>query len=163
MTIRLAQEVGMGVIAQYAEKFGVYDNMGRVLANSLGADETTLYKMVAAYAMFANGGERVEPTLVDRIQDRYGKTIYRHDKRDCLDCNSAALPPNATPRIVSNRERVMDAITAYQLTSMMKGESAMFTPCFAISCYCYGERWGALAILQAPGGHASDRSESINP
>ncbi len=121
MTIRLAQEVGMSVVAGYAEKFGVYDEMGPYLANALGSEETTLYKMVAAYAMFANGGERVEPTLVDRIQDRYGKTIYRHDKRDCIDCGSPSIGPSATPRIVSNRERVMDAITAYQLTSMMKG------------------------------------------
>ncbi|TDL84169.1 penicillin-binding protein 1A [Palleronia sediminis] len=121
MTVRLAQEVGMDVVASYAERFGVYDNMGPFLANSLGADETTLYKMVAAYAMFANGGERVEPTLVDRVQDRYGKTVYRHDRRECLDCGSATLQAGMAPRIVSNRERVMDAITAYQLTSMMKG------------------------------------------
>ena len=121
MTIRLAQEVGMDVVADYAERFGVYDNMGQFLANSLGADETTLYKIVAAYAMFANGGERVEPTLVDRIQDRYGATIYRHDQRDCLDCGEANLPADQSPRIATNRERVMDETTAYQLTSMMKG------------------------------------------
>ncbi|WP_170438945.1 penicillin-binding protein 1A [Ruegeria arenilitoris] len=121
MTIRLAQEVSMPVVAGYAERFGVYDNMGPYLANALGAEETTLYKMVAAYAMFANGGERVEPTLVDRIQDRFGKTIYRHDDRQCLDCNSSWLEPDASPTIVTDREQVMDAITAYQLTSMMKG------------------------------------------
>jgi len=121
MTIRLAQEVSMPVVAGYAERFGVYDDMGPFLANSLGAEETTLYKMVTAYAMFANGGERLQPTLVDRIQDRFGKTIYRHDERDCVDCSSAALVPGAAPRIVSNRSRVMDPITAYQLTSMMKG------------------------------------------
>jgi len=121
MTIRLAQEVGMPVIAGYAERFGVYDNMGTFLANSLGSEETTLYKMVAAYAMFANGGERVEPTLVDRIQDRFGKTIYRHDDRDCVDCSWSDLDPGRAPRIVTNREQVMDPITAYQLTSMMKG------------------------------------------
>jgi penicillin-binding protein 1A len=121
MTIRLAQEIGMEVVAGYAERFGVYDNMGPYLANSLGAEETTLYKMVAAYAMFANGGERVMPTLVDRIQDRYGRTIYRHDRRTCVDCGSPAVRPGAAPRIESNRSRVMDAITAYQLTSMMKG------------------------------------------
>ncbi|MFV1439712.1 PBP1A family penicillin-binding protein [Phaeobacter sp. JH18-32] len=121
MTIRLAQEVGMEVVAGYAERFGVYDNMGAFLANSLGAEETTLYKMVAAYAMFANGGERVQPTLVDRIQDRRGETIYRHDDRDCVDCASPALAPGQAPRIVDNREQVMDPITAYQLTSMMRG------------------------------------------
>ncbi|MCG6560410.1 PBP1A family penicillin-binding protein [Ruegeria sp. 1NDH52C] len=121
MTIRLAQEVSMPVVAGYAERFGVYDHMGPFLANALGSEETTLYKMVAAYAMFANGGERVEPTLVDRIQDRFGKTIYRHDRRDCVDCLSDRLAPDQAPRIVTNRERVMDAITAYQLTSMMRG------------------------------------------
>nr|WP_245216394.1 PBP1A family penicillin-binding protein [Sagittula salina] len=126
MTIRLAQEVGMDVVADYAEKFGVYDNMGRVLANALGADETTLFKMVAAYAMFANGGERVQPTLVDRVQDRYGNTVYSHDaapgnRRVCTDCYDPNLPPGRSPRIVNERERVMDPITAYQLTSMMQG------------------------------------------
>ncbi|WP_282094448.1 penicillin-binding protein 1A [Epibacterium ulvae] len=121
MTIRLAEEVSMEVIAGYAERFGVYDNMGAYLANSLGAEETTLYQMVAAYAMFANGGERVEPTLVDRIQDRSGRTIYRHDDRDCVDCTIPVLPAGKAPRIVTNREQVMDPITAYQLTSMMKG------------------------------------------
>ncbi|QGX98646.1 PBP1A family penicillin-binding protein [Roseovarius faecimaris] len=121
MTIRLAQEVGMDIVADYAERFGVYDNMSRFLANSLGSEETTLYKMVAAYAMFANGGERVEPTLVDRVQDRYGKTVYRHDQRDCTECADPNIAEGRAPRIVSHRERVMDAVTAYQLTSMMKG------------------------------------------
>jgi penicillin-binding protein 1A len=126
MTIRLAQEVGMDIVGSYAEKFGVYNNMGRVLANALGADETTLFKMVAAYAMFANGGERVQPTLVDRVQDRYGNTIYSHDaaegnKRVCVDCDDPNVLPGRSPRIVNERERVMNAVTAYQLTSMMQG------------------------------------------
>ena len=121
MTVRIAQEVGMETVAAYAERFGVYDPMKPFLANALGAQETTLFKMVAAYAMFANGGERVEPTLVDRVQDRYGKTVYRHDQRDCVDCGKASLPAGQSPVITSNRERVMDAITAYQLTSMMQG------------------------------------------
>jgi len=121
MTIRLAQEVGMDLVADYAERFGVYDEMKPFLANSLGSQESTLFRMVAAYAMFANGGERVEPTLVDRVQDRYGKTLYNHDKRSCVDCDDPTLQDGFGPRIVSNRDRVMDAITAYQLTSMMRG------------------------------------------
>ena len=121
MTVRLAQEVSMEVVGSYAERFGVYDSLNPVLANSLGSQETTLFKMVAAYAMFANGGERVEPTLVDRVQDRYGKTVYRHDPRDCTDCDDPSIAETRGPRIVSDRERVMDAVTAYQLTSMMKG------------------------------------------
>jgi penicillin-binding protein 1A len=121
MTVRIAQEIGMETVAGYAERFGVYEPMNPFLANSLGAQETTLFKMVAAYAMFANGGERVEPTLVDRVQDRFGKTIYRHDQRKCPDCELASLNMGVAPRIVSDRDRVMDAITAYQLTSMMQG------------------------------------------
>jgi len=121
MTIRLAEEVGMDVVARYAERFGVYENMGRFLANALGSEETSLFRMVAAYAMFANGGERVEPTLVDRVQDRWGRTVYRHDQRICEDCQLASLAPGAFPSILTNRERVMNAVTAYQLTSMMQG------------------------------------------
>ena len=121
MTIRLAREVGLDIIAEYAEKFGVYDNMKEFLANSLGSEETTLYRMVAAYAMFANCGERVMPTMVDRIQDRYGKTIFKHDQRICLDCGIDQLSLGDVPTILTNRERVMDRITAYQLTSMMEG------------------------------------------
>jgi penicillin-binding protein 1A len=121
MTIRLAQEVGMNIVADYAERFGVYQNMDTYLANALGSEETTLFNMVAAYAMFANGGERVEPTLVDRVQDRYGNTVYRHDRRACVDCDDPDLSPGQAPRVVSYRERVMDPVTAYQLTSMMTG------------------------------------------
>ncbi|MFV0386417.1 penicillin-binding protein 1A [Paracoccus sp. (in: a-proteobacteria)] len=121
MTIRIAQDIGMDRVAEYAEKFGVYDHLAPYLANALGAQETTLFKMVAAYAMFANGGERVEPALVDRVQDRRGRTIYRHDKRVCETCGMQALPAGQGPVIDNNRERVMDAVTAYQLTSMMEG------------------------------------------
>ncbi len=121
MTIRLAQAVGMDVIAAYAERFGVYSDMGEHLANSLGSQETTLFKMVAAYAMFANGGERVIPTLVDRVQDRWGKTVYRHDRRRCDECKLASLDEGFAPVIINNRTRVMDAVTAYQLMSMMRG------------------------------------------
>ncbi len=121
MTVRIAQEVGMDVVAGYAERFGVYDRLAPFLANALGSQETTLFKIVAAYAMFANGGERVDPTLVDRVQDRFGKTIYRHDQRKCLDCGNATLLPGREPQITSDRERVMDPITAYQLTSMLQG------------------------------------------
>ncbi|MEH6788552.1 MAG: PBP1A family penicillin-binding protein [Paracoccus sp. (in: a-proteobacteria)] len=121
MTIRIAQDIGMDRVAEYAERFGAYDRLKPFLANALGAQETTLFRMVAAYAMFANGGERVEPTLVDRVQDRRGRTIYRHDRRVCETCSREVWPAGEGPVILSNRERVMDAVTAYQLTSMMQG------------------------------------------
>ena len=126
MTVRLGQEVGMDVVARYAERFGVYDRMNPFLSAALGSEETTLFRMVAAYAMFANGGERVVPTLVDRVQDRFGNTIYRHDDqpgsvRVCEDCQLTTLPPGQAPRITSDRDRVINEVTAYQLTSMMQG------------------------------------------
>jgi penicillin-binding protein 1A len=108
-------------VASYAQRFGVYDRMEPFLANSLGSQETTLYKMVSAYAMFANGGRQVEPTLVDRVQDRWGTTIYRHDQRDCVECGARDLAGGELPRIVSTSRQVMNPITAYQLTSMMRG------------------------------------------
>ncbi len=118
MTVRIAQDIGMNFVAEYAERFGVYDRMPDILSYSLGAGETTLFKMVAAYAQFANGGLRVEPTLVDRVQNREGETIYRHDRRYCENC---AAESDALPRVTNDAERVMDAVTAYQLTSMMQG------------------------------------------
>jgi len=121
MTVRLANEIGMEVVAEYGEKFGLYDRMDPFLANALGSQETTLMRVVTGYAMIANGGERIEPTLVDRVQDRYGKTIYQHDQRVCKDCQLASLDPGIAPAIISNREQVIDAITAYQIRSMMQG------------------------------------------
>ena len=121
MTVRIAQSVGMDVVSTYAERFGVYDDMPELISYSLGAGETTLFKMVAAYAMFANGGTQVEPTLVDRVQDRYGKTIFRHDQRNCEDCQGFEMSLDREPWIKDNAVRIMDQITAYQLTSMMQG------------------------------------------
>ena len=121
MTVRLAQDVGMDVVGEYAERFGVYNNMQRLLAASLGAQETTLFKMVSSYAMFANGGERILPTMVDRVQDRFGRTIFKHDKRNCVECNDNILEIGKTPFITNNRERVLDPVTAFRLQSMMRG------------------------------------------
>ncbi len=121
MTVRLANEIGMDVVASYAERFGVYDRMNPYLSNALGSQETTLMRIVTAYAMIANGGERIEPTLVDRVQDRYGNTVFRQDKRVCDECSIANLEAGRAPRVISNRERVIDAITAYQIRSMMQG------------------------------------------
>ncbi len=127
MTVRIAQDIGMDVVARYGERFGIYDKMPPLLSYSLGAGETTLYKMVAAYAELANGGLKVEPTLVDRVQDRYGKTIYRHDQRPCEGCTADDIADAAEPRVHSDAERVMDAITAYQVTSMLQGAVARGT------------------------------------
>ncbi len=121
MTVRIAQEIGMDTIADYAERFGVYNPMGHFLANALGSQETTMFQLVSAYAMFANGGQKVEPTLVDRVQDRWGRTVYRHDQRLCDNCGDLNLERGLGPRIETRREQLINPITAYQMISMMQG------------------------------------------
>jgi penicillin-binding protein 1A len=122
VTVRLAQDVGMPLIGEYAKRFGVYDELPNYLSYALGAGETTVMRMVTAYSMFANGGKRVKPTLIDRIQDRYGRTIFKHDQRECRGCDAADGWKNQPePTLVDRREQVLDAMTAYQITSMMEG------------------------------------------
>jgi penicillin-binding protein 1A len=121
MTIRLARDVGMPLIAEYAKRFGIYDDMLPVLSMSLGAGETTVLRLTSAYSMLANGGRRIKPTLIDRIQDRYGATIYRHDERVCAQCQSDKWTGQDEPRLVDRRERVIDEMSAYQITSMLEG------------------------------------------
>jgi penicillin-binding protein 1A len=121
MTVRLAQDIGMPLIAEYAKRFGVYDDLPPYLSYALGAGETTMLRMVTAYSMFDNGGRRVKPTLVDRIQDRYGHTIYRHDERECRGCDGDKWRNQGEPSLVDRREQVIDPMTAYQITSMMEG------------------------------------------
>ena len=121
MTVRLARDIGMPLIAEYARMFGIYDDMQLVLAMSLGAGETTNMRMTSAYATIANGGRKIVPTLIDRIQDRYGHTVYRHDERICEGCSAEDWHGQGEPRIVDNRPQVLDPMTAYQITSMMEG------------------------------------------
>ncbi|HVD83873.1 MAG TPA: penicillin-binding transpeptidase domain-containing protein, partial [Bradyrhizobium sp.] len=122
VTVRLAQDVGMPLIGEYAKRFGVYDELPNYLSYALGAGETTVMRMVTAYSMFANGGRRVKSTLIDRIQDRYGHTIFKHDARECRGCDAAGGWKNQPePQLVDRREQVLDSMTAYQITSMMEG------------------------------------------
>jgi penicillin-binding protein 1A len=121
MTVRLAQDVGMPLIADYARRFGVYDNLPPYLSFALGAGETTLLRMVTAYAMIDNGGRKITPTLIDRIQDRYGHTVYRHDKRECIGCDAKKWDNQPEPSLIDRREQVIDPMTAYQITSIMEG------------------------------------------
>jgi penicillin-binding protein 1A len=121
MTVRLANEIGMPAISEYARRFGVYDDLLPLLSMSLGAGETTVMRMTAAHSMFVNGGKRIKPTLIDRIQDRSGKTIYRHDDRKCTGCDAAQWDGGPPPRLADNREQVIDPLTAYQMTSILEG------------------------------------------
>lgn len=122
MTVRLARDLGMPIVSEYARRFGIYDDMPPFLAMSLGAGETTVLRMTTAYSMLVNGGRRIKATLIDRIQDRYGATIYRHDERVCEGCAAESWRAGqAEPKLIDQREQVLDPLTAYQITSIMEG------------------------------------------
>ena len=122
VTVRLAQDIGMPLIGEYAKRFGVYDELPNYLSYALGAGETTVMRMVTAYSMIDNSGRRIKPTLIDRIQDRYGHTIFRHDTRECRGCDAPDGWKNQPePQLVDRQEQVLDVLTAYQITSMMEG------------------------------------------
>lgn len=124
MTVRVAQFIGMDKVVNYAEKFGLSRNMQPTLAASIGSSEVTLLDLTTAYSSLVNGGFKVNPTFVDKIQDRRGQTIYQHDKRDCSSCVSEGWVEsgeNKFPDVPDNREQILDPRTAYQVTSMMEG------------------------------------------
>lgn len=119
MTVRLAQDVGMKNVVSLADKMGV-GKLEPNLSVSLGAGETTPYQLTAAYAAFVNGGRRVNPYLIEMVQDRDGETIFRADQRRCRDCGRA-FSGQESPRLDARGEQVIDPITAYQVASMLEG------------------------------------------
>ncbi|QQG36564.1 MAG: penicillin-binding protein 1A [Micavibrio aeruginosavorus] len=122
MTVRLAHFLGMESIIETVQKFGVVEKMEPHLAYSLGAGETTVLRMTTAYAQLVNGGKKITPTLIDRIQDRRGATIYRHDQRPCENCGPLLEWNNQyTPVIPDNREQLTDPRYAYQMVSILEG------------------------------------------
>jgi len=124
MTVRLAQQIGMAPIVDIGVRTGIYDELSPVLAMALGAGETTPWRLVGAYASFINGGKRVEPTIIDCVQDRNGKTIYRSDQRECTGCNPKKEDGQTVlvePHLPDTRPQDLDPITAYQITSIMEG------------------------------------------
>ncbi len=122
MTVRLSAFLGMELVAKYSDHFGITDKMEPYLSNALGATETTVLRMTAAYAMIVNGGKKITPTFIDRIQDRRGKTIFRHDNRDCSHCGDLIKWENQTvPVLPDTREQIADPRTAYQMVSILEG------------------------------------------
>lgn len=121
MTVRLAQTVGIEKTVEYAKKFGISDNLMPVLSMSLGSGETTLLRLTLAYGMLVNGGKKITPNLIDRIQDRTGKTIYKHDMRPCPNCNGENATSAQVPLIEDTREQIQDPISAYQMVNIMTG------------------------------------------
>jgi penicillin-binding protein 1A len=121
MTIRMAQEVGMAKITDYAARFNINTTMPNVLAMSLGAGETTLMRLTSAYAMLVNGGKRIEPRFIDRVQDRYGENLFKYDQRACIACDDEVYQQQAAPDLPDEREQVLSPQTAYQVVSMLEG------------------------------------------
>ena len=120
MTVRLAQAVGMRNVVDLARKMGVSDSLQPNLSVSLGAGETTPYDLTAAYAAFINGGRRIDPYLIELVQDRDGDTIFRADERRCRECGRP-FTGQESPRLELRGEQVIDPITAYQISSMLEG------------------------------------------
>jgi penicillin-binding protein 1A len=120
VTVRLAQQVGMSAVSETASRFGVIPNMPRFLAMSLGAGETTVLRQAAGYASFVNGGRQVAPTLIDTVQDRHGRLVWRTDARRCEACE-AADPAGGPPRLTEERRQITDPVAAFQMVSMLQG------------------------------------------
>jgi len=121
MTVRLAHDIGIEKIIEYAERFHIYKDPLPVLSMSLGAEETSLMNLTAAYGMLVNGGKRIEPSVIDRIQDRFGKTIYRIDPRTCEDCSADHWDNQREPDLPDGRAQVLDPMTAYQVVYLLEG------------------------------------------
>jgi penicillin-binding protein 1A len=121
MTVRVAQGVGFEEISRITNRLGIYNDVPELLSVSLGSAETTLVQLTNAYCTFVNGGKKVTPIFIDRIQDRRGKTIFNADKRKCLGCEEISYLNEEIPIIQDDREQIISPATAYQITSMLEG------------------------------------------
>ncbi|MCC6598775.1 MAG: penicillin-binding protein 1A [Alphaproteobacteria bacterium] len=122
MTVRLAHHLGIDKIVEYSKRFGIDEHMQPNLSNALGAGETTLLQLTAAYAVLVNGGKKIVPSFIDRIQDRRGSTIFRHDERQCGNCGALIRwDGQNAPDVPDIREQIADPRTAYQMVSILEG------------------------------------------
>jgi penicillin-binding protein 1A len=128
-TVRMADQVGLDKVVEVVKRFGINDNPQKIYSLVLGSTETTLLRLATAYSMMVNGGKKVTPLIIEKIQDRNGVTIYRRDKRQCKDCfisnlsdydarNISELP---VPFLDETKEQITDSATAYQITSLLQG------------------------------------------
>ena len=121
MTVRIANTLGLNKILELSKKLNIYEEIPELLSVSLGAAETTLINLTAAYASFVNGGKKIEPSLISRIQDRRGKTIFKVKNRECVGCEKFIESSKKYPIISNTNERIFSEETAYQMTSILKG------------------------------------------
>jgi penicillin-binding protein 1A len=121
MTVRLGQAIGLDAVGDAVQRFGIMDRMPREYSMLLGAGETTVLRLTAAYAMLVNGGKRITPTFIDRVQDRNGATIFRVDQRACGGCGNVAWDNQAPPELADPHQRIEDPTTAYQIVHILEG------------------------------------------
>jgi len=121
MTVRVAQEIGVKKIADFSKKIGIYDNPQELLSISLGSAETTLLKLTSAYCSFVNGGKKIKPILIDRIQDSEGITFFNTETRSCKNCDKISYFSESIPKVSDNFEQILSPQTAYQITSILEG------------------------------------------
>ena len=121
MTVRLASEIGLDKVSAIGERLGIYDKLPAYESMALGAGDTTLMRMAIAYSEVVNGGKQVHPVMFDRIQNRYGKTVYRTDQRACPECSTDWKRGMAPPALADERKQVLDPVTAYQIVSILEG------------------------------------------
>ena len=121
VTARVGATIGLDAVADYLERFRILDHMPREYSYVIGAGETTPLRLVTAYAMLVNGGKRITPSFIDRVQDREGITIFRADDRACEGCTDVAWGDQAPPDLPDNRQQIVDPRSAYQIVSMMEG------------------------------------------
>ena len=121
MTVRIAQSLGLKKIVNFSKDLKIYENPEELLSISLGSAETTLLNLTSAYSAFVNGGNLIEPILIDRIQDSEGNTIYNNNMRQCIDCDQISYLSNDYPKIKNNYKQIFSPATAYQMTSILEG------------------------------------------
>ena len=121
MTIRISKILGLETILELSKRLDIYDEIPELLSVSLGAAETTLLNLTSAYAPFVNGGKKIKPNLISRIQDRRGKTIFLQENRKCIGCDQFINQSSELPKIESTQERIFSEETAYQMTTILNG------------------------------------------
>jgi len=121
MTVRISEKLGLNKILELSKNLDIYEDIPELLSVSLGSAETTLLDISAAYASFPNGGKKINPILINRIQDRRGKTIFSSDKRECSGCDRVGIDSEELPKIIDNHKQVFSKETAYQMTSILEG------------------------------------------
>jgi len=121
MTVRIAQELGLKKIVNFTKQLGIYENPNELFSISLGSTETTLLKLTSAYCAFVNGGKKINPILIDRIQDSEGNTFYNSETRLCKKCDQISFLSKEVPKISDTFQQIFSSQSAYQITSILEG------------------------------------------